>query len=59
MALILFFTTIGFLAGLTYIMIKRKIRPGNILTATFLGLLFAGIGKVFRDYYKMNKRRYF
>jgi len=59
MALILFFTTIGFLAGLTFVMIKRKIRPGNILTATFLGLLFAGIWKVFRDYYKMNKRKYF
>ncbi len=57
---ILFLTIIGFLAGLGYVMIKRKIKPGNILSATFLGLLFAGILKVFKEYSKTKgKRRYF
>ena len=57
MAIILFFTMIGFLAGLAYIMIKRKIQPGKLLTTTFLGLLSVGIWKIFQDYYK-NKSKF-
>jgi len=48
MALILACTIVGFLIGLTYVMIKRKIRPGKVLAATFLGLLAAGIWKAFK-----------
>lgn len=49
MGVILFFTIAGFLAGLAYVMVKRKIKPGAILSATFLGLLSAGIWKIFKD----------
>lgn len=57
---ILFFTVIGFLAGLSYMMVKRKIKPGNILSATFLGLLFASILKILKDFSKTKgRRRYF
>jgi hypothetical protein len=56
MALILACTIVGFLIGFTYVLIKRKIRPGKILAATFLGLLAAGIWKAFRDYNKYNKK---
>jgi len=38
-------------------MIKRKIRPGNMLAATFLGLLAAAIWKMIKDY-NQNKDRY-
>lgn len=56
---ILFFTVIGFLVGFGYVIKKRKIRPGNILATTFLGLLAAGIWKIFKDYYKGKKKFYF
>ncbi|MBI3990577.1 MAG: hypothetical protein HY350_00350 [Candidatus Omnitrophica bacterium] len=60
MILILLCMIIGFLAGLAYVMIKRKIRPGRVLTAAFLGLLSAGIWKVFKGYYqKKGRKRYF
>lgn len=59
MFLILFFTVLGFLLGLGYVINKRKIRPGKILSATFLGLLTASIWKIFKDYYKAKKRFYF
>ena len=57
MFLIVLFTIIGFLIGLAYVMIKRKIRPGNMLAATFLGLLAAAIWKMIKDY-NQNKDRY-
>jgi len=56
---ILFFTILGFLAGLAYVMAKRKIRPGPILSATFLGLLTAGIWKVLKEQASRKRRRYF
>jgi len=57
---ILFFTLVGFMVGLIYVMSKRKIKPGPILAATFLGLLSAGIWKAFKDYNKYkDKRRHF
>jgi hypothetical protein len=60
MFLMLLFTVLGFLSGLAYVMARRKIRPGNILAAAFLGLLTAGIGKIFRDNLKnKSKRRHF
>jgi uncharacterized membrane protein YeaQ/YmgE (transglycosylase-associated protein family) len=52
---ILFFTILGFLAGLIYVMVKRRIKPGFILGATFLGLLSAAIYKIIKrqqDYHK-------
>lgn len=49
---ILLFSIIGFLIGLGYVIIKRKVRPGNILTAVFLGLLSAGALKAIKDYFK-------
>jgi len=52
---ILFFTALGFLFGLAYIMIKRKIRPGPLLSTTFLGLASLGIWKIFKNYYERNK----
>lgn len=55
MFVILFFTIIGFLIGLGVALRKRKIRPGRLLVATFLGLLSLGIWKIFKDY---KKRRY-
>lgn len=60
MLLILLFTVLGFLVGLGYVMKKRKIKPGNVLAATFLGLLSIGIWKIFKDYFETKgKRRYF
>lgn len=56
---ILFFTITGFLAGLGYVMIKRKIRPGPLLTATFLGILSAGIWKILKNYSKTKSRKKF
>lgn len=52
MGLILFFTIVGFLSGLAYVMIKRKIKPGPILSATFLGVLSAAVWKIFKEYSK-------
>jgi membrane associated rhomboid family serine protease len=45
MFVILFFTVAGFIAGLAYVMIKRKIRPGAVLSAAFLGLVTAAVFK--------------
>ncbi|MEW6102128.1 MAG: hypothetical protein AB1481_07570 [Candidatus Omnitrophota bacterium] len=55
---ILLFTILGFLIGLGMVMRKRKIEPGKVLSAAFLGLLSVGILKIFRDFYK-DKKRYF
>jgi hypothetical protein len=55
---ILLFAIIGFLAGFIYVIIKRKIRPGEVLTATFLGLLSVGAWKIFRDIYRHRKKFY-
>lgn len=57
---ILLFTIIGFVAGLSYVMAKRKIKPGNMLSAAFLSLLFTGILKILKDYSRTKgRRRYF
>jgi len=56
---ILFFTVLGFLSGLAYVMVKRKIKPGPILSATFLGLLATGIWKIFKEQSGYRRRRYF
>jgi len=58
MFVISLFAVMGFLVGLTYVMIKRKIKPGRILAATFLGLLSVGAWKIFRDIYKHRKKFY-
>jgi 4-amino-4-deoxy-L-arabinose transferase-like glycosyltransferase len=60
MFIILFFTILGFLSGLVLVMMKRKIKPGPLLSATFLSLLSAGIWKALKNYSNIkNKRRYF
>ncbi|HLD82497.1 MAG TPA: hypothetical protein VI976_00920 [Candidatus Omnitrophota bacterium] len=58
MPLALVFTVIGFLVGFGYVIWRRKIRPGKILAATFLGLLTLGIWKVFKAHYKTGGRRW-
>ncbi|MDI6759129.1 MAG: hypothetical protein QMD94_05615 [Candidatus Omnitrophota bacterium] len=55
MFLILIFTIIGFLGGLSYVLIKRRLRPNKLLVAAFLGLLSLGLWKIFREYYKKSK----
>jgi hypothetical protein len=55
---ILLFAIIGFLVGFIYVIIKRKIRPGEVLTATFLGLLSVGAWKIFGDIYRHRKKFY-
>ncbi|MCM8795823.1 MAG: hypothetical protein NC928_03975 [Candidatus Omnitrophica bacterium] len=52
MFLILFFTLLGFLVGLIYIMYKRRIRLGKFLTVTILGLILACIQRIFKDQFK-------
>jgi hypothetical protein len=56
---ILLFTILGFLSGLVFVMVKRKIKPGAILGGTLLSLLSLGIMKVLRDYSRRKGRRYF
>ncbi len=56
MFIILLFTIIGFLIGLGVVLRKKRIQPGKLLTATFLGLLSLGVLKILKDYFK--KRRY-
>lgn len=57
MPVILLLTVLGFLIGLSYVMIERKIRPGPILAATFLGLVASGAWNVFKKSQK-NKRKW-
>jgi len=52
MYIILLFTVLGFLCGLFYVIIKRKVRVSPILSAIFLGLLSWGLGKIFKIYKK-------
>jgi hypothetical protein len=56
MGIILFWTIAGFLAGLAYVMIKRRIKPGPLLSATFFGLAAAGIWSAIKENYKKNQR---
>ena len=49
MFLILLFTVLGFLSGLSFIMAKRKIKPNKILAATFVGLFASGAYKIFKN----------
>jgi len=56
---ILLFTILGFLSGLIFVMVKRKIKPGAILSATFLSLLSLGIWKMLKDYSRSKSRRHF
>ncbi|MDD5255043.1 MAG: hypothetical protein PHR11_03205 [Candidatus Omnitrophica bacterium] len=53
---ILFFTAAGFLAGLAYVMAKKKIRPGALLSSVFLAALVAAVWKVMREVSKNKKR---
>jgi uncharacterized membrane protein YeaQ/YmgE (transglycosylase-associated protein family) len=55
MAVILFFTILGFLVGLVYVLIKRKINPGKIVAAASLGVVTAVIWNALQGYLK-NKR---
>jgi len=55
---ILFFTILGFLVGLGYVMAKRKIKPGPILAAAFLGLISAVVLKSLKDYLEKKKNIY-
>jgi len=60
MAAILIFTILGFLIGLSFVMVKRRIRPGPILAATFLGLFAAGLWKAVKEYSRnKGRRRYY
>jgi len=56
MFIILLLTVIGFLIGLSYVMIRDKIKLNRILSAAFLGVLFLSIWKFLRDYKKKNRR---
>lgn len=47
MILILLFPILGFLAGLIYIIRKRKISPKGILIVTFQGLVVDKLRKYF------------
>jgi len=60
MFIALFFTIMGFLFGLAWVMYKRRIRPGPILGAAFLGLFATAIFKVMLEAMrKYQRRRYF
>lgn len=58
MFVILLFTVIGFLAGLFYVMKKRKIHAGRMLSATLLGLSSLALWKIFKKYFR-HKGRFF
>jgi hypothetical protein len=60
MGVILFFIMFGFLSGLAYVMYKRKIKPGPLLSATFVGIAALGIWKVIKENIKKSQghRRY-
>jgi len=53
---ILFFTAAGFVAGLAYVMAKKKIRPGAIMSSVFLAALAAAVWRVLREISKDKKR---
>jgi hypothetical protein len=57
MFFIFLFSILGFLAGLAAVMAKRKIRPGAVLSATFLALFAASAHKVIKDYSKKKNKR--
>ncbi len=57
MVIILGFTIAGFLLGLIYVIIKRKINLRIILNTALLGLLSLGIWKIIKEYKKKNSRR--
>jgi hypothetical protein len=56
---ILLCTVIGFLAGLGYVMWKRKLKPGPVLWATLLGLISATALKGLKDYLEKKKNIYY
>jgi len=47
---LLFFTIVGFLAGLGFVMAKRKIRPSAVMSSVFLAVLAAAVWKVIKQY---------
>lgn len=57
MTVILFCTIVGFLVGLYFVIVQRKLNIGKILAAALLGFLSAEIIKEFKDYHK-NKKYY-
>jgi len=56
MFVILLCTVTGFLAGLVFLMARRRIRPGKVLAATFLGLFTAALYKLFKDFSRHTNR---
>jgi len=58
---LLFFTITGFLAGLSFVMVKRKIRPGAVMSSVFLAVLAAAVWKVIKQFMKDqdNKKDFF
>ena len=54
MAIILFFTILGFAIGLVYIIRTRKISPSGILITMFKGLLSDKLRDFLRNQYKRN-----
>jgi len=57
MVIILSFAIAGFLLGLAYVIIKRKINLGVVLNAALLGLLSAGAWKIIKEYKNKNRRQ--
>jgi hypothetical protein len=56
--LILWFGIIGFFVGLIYVIKKRGIRLGNLLSATVLSLVAAIIYKIFKDNFRNGNWRF-
>ncbi len=56
MVIILGFAIAGFLLGLAYVIIKRKINLGIALNAALLGLLSIGIWKIIKEYKKKGRQ---
>ncbi|RJO63834.1 MAG: hypothetical protein C4540_06285 [Candidatus Omnitrophota bacterium] len=52
MFVILSFTILGFISGLAWVMYKRKLKPGKLLTVTFFGILALGVKKILREYFR-------
>jgi len=53
---VLLCTILGFLAGLSYVLAKRKIKPGALLAATLTGLLTTATFKILKDYWEKKKK---
>jgi len=58
MAIILLFTILGFLVGFFYVIVKRKIRPANLLTSAFLGIISLLTYRFLKDFFKKRRGRW-